>query len=47
VLQGYSSAELKSEAIRLGMQTLRQASINKLLEGVTTIAEVVRCSAPD
>jgi type IV pilus assembly protein PilB len=47
VLQGYSSAELKNEAVRLGMQTLRQASIKKLLEGVTNIAEVLRCSAPD
>ena len=47
VLQGYSSAELKAEAIRLGMKTLRQASITKLLEGVTTISEVIRCSAPD
>ena len=47
VLQGYSSAELKNEAIRLGMQTLRQASVQKLLEGTTTISEVLRCSAPD
>ena len=47
VLQGYSSAELKAEAIRLGMQTLRQAGISKLLEGMTSISEVVRCSAPD
>jgi type II secretory ATPase GspE/PulE/Tfp pilus assembly ATPase PilB-like protein len=29
------------------MKTLRQAAITKLLEGVTTIPEVVRCSAPD
>ncbi|MFT6627876.1 MAG: type IV pilus assembly protein PilB [Flavobacteriales bacterium] len=47
VLQGYSSAELKSEAIRLGMKTLRQAAVTKLLEGTTTPSEVVRCSAPD
>ncbi len=47
ILQGYSSAEIKSEAIRLGMKTLRQAGISKLLEGVTTISEVTRCSAPD
>ena len=47
VLQGYSAAELKNEAVRLGMQTLRQASVQKLLEGVTTISEVLRCSAPD
>ena len=47
VLQGYSSAELKNESIRLGMKTLRQAAVTKLLDGVTTLAEVVRCSAPD
>ncbi len=47
VLQGYSSAEIKNEAIRLGMKTLRQAGISKLLEGVTTVSEVTRCSAPD
>jgi type IV pilus assembly protein PilB len=47
VLQGYSSNELKREAIRLGMQTLRQAAIKKMLEGVTTVPEVLRCSAPD
>ena len=47
VLQGYSAAELKSEAIRLGMKTLRQAAITKLLEGMTTVSEVVRCTAPD
>ncbi|MCB9492614.1 MAG: type IV-A pilus assembly ATPase PilB [Dehalococcoidia bacterium] len=47
VLQGYSAAELKNEAIRLGMKTLRQSAITKLLDGVTTPSEVVRCSAPD
>lgn len=47
VLQGYSTAELKAEAIRLGMQTLRMAGINKVLEGVTSLAEVCRVTAPD
>ncbi len=47
ILQGYSSAELKAEAIKAGMKTLRQAGITKLLEGSTTISEVIRCSAPD
>ena len=47
VLQGYSTAELKAEAIRLGMQSLRMAGLNKVLEGITSIAEVCRCSAPD
>ena len=47
VLQGVSSVELKREAIRLGMKTLRQSALTKLLEGTTTISEVIRCSAAD
>jgi type IV pilus assembly protein PilB len=47
VLQGVSSVELKREAIRLGMRTLRQSALSKLVEGITTISEVVRCSAAD
>ncbi|MCL2325666.1 MAG: type IV-A pilus assembly ATPase PilB [Proteobacteria bacterium] len=47
VLQGYSTAELKAEAIRLGMQTLRQAGLNKVLDGMSSISEVVRVTAPD
>ena len=47
VLQGYSTAELKHEARRLGMQTLREAALNKLALGMIPMSEVVRCSAPD
>ena len=47
VLQGFSATELKGEAIRIGMKTLRKAALTKLLEGTTSMAEVVRCSAPD
>ncbi|PIE19937.1 MAG: type IV-A pilus assembly ATPase PilB [Proteobacteria bacterium] len=47
VLQGASTAELKAEAIRLGMQTLRMAGIRKIIEGVTTPEEVIRVSAAD
>ena len=47
ILNGGSSAELKSEAIRLGMKTLRQGAITKLMEGTTTMEEVSRVSAPD
>lgn len=47
VLQGVSSVELKREAIRIGMQTLRQSALIKLGEGTTTVGEVVRCSAAD
>ena len=44
VLNGASTAELKREAIRLGMQTLRMSALNKVKEGITTLAEVVRAS---
>jgi type IV pilus assembly protein PilB len=47
ILQGLSTAELKHEAIRLGMVSLRMAGINKLIEGMTTVDEVLRCTAPD
>ena len=46
-LQGYSSNELKNEAIRMGMLTLRKAGLNKIRDGVTTIDEVSRVTAPD
>ncbi len=47
VLQGCSTAELKSEAIRLGMASLRMAGLQKVREGVTSIEEVLRISAAD
>ena len=47
VLQGASTAELKAEAIRLGMKTLRMAGITKMLEGVTTAEEVLRVTSAD
>ena len=47
VLQGCSTAELKSEMIRGGVATLRIAGIAKIKEGVTTIDEVVRVTAAD
>jgi type IV pilus assembly protein PilB len=47
VLQGASTAELKAEAIRLGMQTLRAAGIRKIIEGMTTPEEVGRTTASD
>ncbi len=47
VLNGASATELKREAIRLGMLTLRRSALNKLREGVTTVSEVYRVSAAD
>ncbi|MBP2675845.1 MAG: ral secretory pathway protein E/type pilus assembly ATPase PilB, partial [Deltaproteobacteria bacterium] len=47
VLRGGSAIDIKREAVRLGMKTLRQAGLSKLEEGVTTIEEVLRVTAPD
>jgi type IV pilus assembly protein PilB len=47
VLQGASAAELKTQAIRCGLQTLRMSGISKALEGVTTTEEIVRCTTSD
>ncbi len=47
VLNGASALELKREASRLGMTTLRRSVLNKLQEGITTLGEVLRVSAAD
>jgi len=47
VLNGASAAEIKREAIRQGMCTLRQSGLNFLKQGVTTIEEVLRVTAAD
>ncbi|MBD90332.1 MAG: type IV-A pilus assembly ATPase PilB [Deltaproteobacteria bacterium] len=47
VLQGYSAMELKKEAIALGMQTLRQSAIHKLMDGTTTVSEILRTTRAD
>ena len=47
VLSRASTSEIKKEAIRLGMKTLRQSGIMKIREGVTTIEEVLRATVDD
>ncbi len=47
VLNGASTAEVKMEAIKQGMVSLRMAGLIKLKEGVTTVDEVARCTAAD
>ncbi len=47
VLRGGSAIDIKREAVRLGMKTLRQSGLSKLEEGVTTLEEVLRVTAPD
>jgi type IV pilus assembly protein PilB len=47
VLQGYSAMEIKKEAVRLGMQSLRMSGLKKIVEGMTTLAEVLRVTRAD
>ncbi len=47
VLNGASALDLKREAMRLGMKSLRQSALSKLSEGMTTLGEVLRVSTAD
>jgi type IV pilus assembly protein PilB len=42
ILKASSTAELRAQAQKEGMKTLRQAGLTKVLEGVTTVEEVLR-----
>ncbi len=47
ILNGASTLELKREAIRQGMKSLRMSAVSKFREGMTSLEEVVRVTAPD
>jgi type IV pilus assembly protein PilB len=47
VLARASASEIKKEAIRLGMKTLRQSGVTKIKSGMTTIEEVLRSTMED
>jgi type IV pilus assembly protein PilB len=47
VLQGASTAELKTAAIKQGMITLRASGISKVLDGVTSTEEILRVTMGD
>jgi type IV pilus assembly protein PilB len=47
VLQGASGAEMKAEAIRHGMRTLRMSGVTKICTGTSTVDEVGRITAAD
>lgn len=47
VLNGASAGELKKEAVRLGMSTLRSSGLQKIKEGLTTTDEVLAITAKD
>jgi type IV pilus assembly protein PilB len=42
ILQDMSSADLKKEAVKSGMSTLRTSAITKMKQGLTTAEEVIR-----
>jgi len=47
ILRGASPAELRTAAQAQGMKTLRQAGLAKVLEGVTTLEEVLRVTVAE
>jgi type IV pilus assembly protein PilB len=47
ILMGASTTEIKREAINQGMKTLRQSGLTKIIEGVTSVSEVLRTTMPD
>ena len=47
ILAAASATALKREAVRLGMDTLRVAGLNKLRMGITTTKEVIRSTMAD
>jgi type IV pilus assembly protein PilB len=47
VLRGASAVEMKREAVKLGMSTLRMSALQKVRDGLTTIEETVRVTDAD
>lgn len=47
ILMGASGTEIKNEAINQGMKTLRQSGLTKILEGVTSVPEILRITMAD
>jgi type IV pilus assembly protein PilB len=47
ILNGASAAEIKREAIRVGMLTLRGSALLRLKQGITTVEEVLRVTVAD
>ena len=47
ILMGASGTEIKNEAINQGMKTLRQSGLTKILEGVTSVSEILRTTMAD
>jgi type IV pilus assembly protein PilB len=47
ILAGANTAEIKRESMSLGVKTMRQSGLTKMVEGVTSLEEVLRCTVAD
>lgn len=47
ILNGANTAEIKRESMRLGIKSMRQSGLTKLMEGVTSFEEVLRVTVAD
>ncbi len=47
ILQGAPAPDIKREAMKLGMLTLRQTAIRKVAAGIITIEELLRVTMED
>jgi type IV pilus assembly protein PilB len=47
ILRAASTIELKREAVKLGMSTLRMSALQKVRDGLTTIEETARVTDTD
>ena len=47
IVKGATSTELKKEAMRLGMKTLRMSGLTKIKDGVTSLEEILRVTFGD
>ena len=47
IVKGATSTDIKKEAMRLGMKTLRMSGLTKIKDGVTTLEEILRVTFAD
>ncbi len=47
IVKGATSTDIKKEAVRLGMKTLRMSGLTKIKDGVTTLEEILRVTFGD
>ena len=47
IISNASTNEIKEAAIKSGMKTLRQSAIKKMVNGLTTVSEIIRVTDPD